>query len=178
MIFVHSHNFKETASTAALYSTSTGIMSSIHGISHKDRALLALILEARYDGEVPPRDQEFKLSLQAILTPEKVWWAQYIGEIGALLCQVYPAGIDDEKEPRLKISSEWAKNFGKEKDKEGLRLILSIKKVDDDPLMLRKALEGMVEDIEKVGKRKNWVGGEDGWGMSIDIVIKEVKSFD
>lgn len=174
-LFVHAAMSKETASTAAMYASSTGFLSSVHGVTHADRALLSLMLEERYEGELPPREQKYKLSLQGILTPEEVWWTRYVGEVGQLICTVYPAGIVNEKEPRLKINSEWASGFGKNKDKEGLRLILSIKKVKNDPLMVKQALEEMVGDIDDVGKQKNWIGGPEGWGMAIDIDIKEVK---
>jgi retrograde regulation protein 2 len=177
VLYVHSPMSKEAASTAALYSTSTGIMSSTHGVSHEDRALLALMLEERYEGELPPRESQFKLSLQEILTPEEIWWTRYIGTFGFLLSKVYPSGIIDEKAPRIKVDSEWASDFGKRKQKEGIRLILSIKKIKDDPLMLKEALQDQVKDIHKVGKRKNWIGGRTGWGMAIDVVIREVEDY-
>ncbi|KFY28122.1 hypothetical protein V491_00627 [Pseudogymnoascus sp. VKM F-3775] len=176
-LFVHSSMSKETASTAAMYASSIGLLSSVHGVAHTDRALLSLMLEERYEGELPPREQKFKLNLQSILTPEEVWWTRYVGEIGQLICTVYPTGIVDEEVSRLKIDSEWASGFGKNNDKEGLRLILSIKKVKNDPQMVKEALEGIVGDINKVGKRKNWIGGRKGWGMAIDINIKEVNDF-
>ncbi|KAL3421579.1 retrograde regulation protein 2 [Phlyctema vagabunda] len=175
ILYEYSPMSKETASTAALYSTSTGIMSSTHGVTHSDRALLALMLEERYEGELPPREAEYKLSLQEILTPEEVWWTRYLGAVGLLLSKVYPAGVIDEKNPRLRVGAEWASGFGKDDDKEGLRLTLSIQKIKKDPMMLKEALEDHVEDIDKVGKRKNWIGGRDGWGMAVDIKIKEVK---
>lgn len=177
VLYVHSPMSKEAASTAALYSTSTGIMSSTHGVSHEDRALLALMLEERYEGELPPRESQFKESLQGILSREETWWTRYLGTFGRLLSRVYPAGVVDEKAPRMKVDSEWASGFGKRKQKEGLRLILSIKKIKDDPLMLREALGDQVKDIKKVGKRKNWIGGRGGWGMAVDIDIREVEKF-
>lgn len=176
-LYVHASMSKETASTAAMYASSTGFLSSVHGVTHADRALLSLMLEERYEGELPPREQKYKLSLQSILTPEEVWWTRYIGEVGQLIGTVYPAGIVDEKAPRMKIKSEWASGFGKEKDKEGLRLIVTIRKVKKDPRMLKEALEDIVGDVKKVGKRKNWIGGKNGWGMAVDIDIKESKDF-
>ncbi|KFY81187.1 hypothetical protein V499_00013 [Pseudogymnoascus sp. VKM F-103] len=160
-----------------MYASSTGFLSSVHGVTHANRALLSLMLKERYGGELPPREQKFKLSLQGILTREEVWWTRYIREIGQLICTVYPAGIVNEKVSRLKIDSEWASGFGKNNDKEGLGLILSIKKVKNDPQMVKEALEGIVGDVNKVGKQKNWIGGREGWGMAIDIDIKEVNDF-
>jgi retrograde regulation protein 2 len=42
-LWVNSDLAKEFPSAAALYSTNTGILASSHGVSHYDRALLALI---------------------------------------------------------------------------------------------------------------------------------------
>lgn len=177
VLYVHSPMSKEAASTAALYSTSTGIMSSTHGVSHEDRALLALILEERYEGELPPREIEFKKSLRGILSEEEVWWTRYIGTFGMLLSKIYPAGFVDEKAPRIKVDAEWASGFGKRGRKEGLRLILSVKKIENDPLLLKETLQHQAKAIRKVGKRKNWIGGREGWGMAIDIDIREVDNF-
>ena len=174
-LYVHASMSKETASTAAMYMSSTGLLSSIHGVSHGDRALLALMLEERYEGELPPREQAYKSALQGILTPEQVWWTRYIGEVGQLITTVYPAGLVDPKHPRFKIEANWAKGFGKSGKKEGIRVCLKIKKVKDDPKMLESALKEMSKDLKKVGKKKNWIGGRDGWGMSIDIDVVEVK---
>ncbi|PBP17466.1 transcription regulator (RTG2) [Diplocarpon rosae] len=176
VLYVHAPMSKEIASAAALYCTSSGLMASAHGVSHADRALLGLMLEERYEGELPPREAEFKLSLQSILTPEEIWWTRYLGAVGLLISKIYPAGNFDGDEPRIKVSSEWASGFGKKGDKEGLRLTLSIKKIKDDPMMLKEALNDHVENIHKVGKHKNWIGGAKGWGMSIDIKIKEVQN--
>jgi retrograde regulation protein 2 len=174
ILYAHASMSKESASTAALYSTSTGLMSGTHGISHSDRALLALMLERRYEGELPPREVDFKLSLQKIVGPEVCWWTQYLGAVGLLISKVYPAGIIDEKRPRIKIAAQWASGFGNSGDKEGLRLIFYLKKIKNDPMMLKESLEDHSDDIKKVGKSKNWIGGETGWGMAIDIKIKEV----
>jgi hypothetical protein len=71
---VHSFRLaKESSSAIALYSTSTGIFASCHGVSHKDRALLALMFEERFEGELPPREANYKASLAALLTDEEVW---------------------------------------------------------------------------------------------------------
>ncbi|RDW88002.1 putative transcription regulator RTG2 [Coleophoma cylindrospora] len=175
ILYVHSPMSKETASTAALYTTSTGLMATTHGVSHSDRALLALMLEERYEGELPPRDAEFKLSLQDLLTSEEVWWTMYLGAVGRVVTKVYPAAVIQKKEPRVKIHAEWASGLGKHKQKEGIRLIFRIKKVHNDPMMIKESLEDHIKDIRRVGKKKNWVGGKKGWGIYIDIKIQEVK---
>jgi retrograde regulation protein 2 len=173
VLYVHGVMDKEGASTAALYSTSAGLMSSTRGVSHEDRARLALILESRYMGELPPREQRFKDSLHGLLTPEEVWWTSYIGRVGYLTSRLYPSGRIDEAKPRVVYSSEWAWDLGKKKNSEGLRLIISIQKKEDDPSKLKEALTEHAGIVEKVGKKKNWAGGEDGWGMKVRVQVVE-----
>jgi retrograde regulation protein 2 len=173
VLYVHSVMSKETASTAALYSTSTGLLSTSHGVSHSDRALLALMLEERYQGVLPPREVDFKLSLGQLLATEELWWTRYLGKIGFLVSSVYPAGFINQDKPRIRLSSLWAADLGKEGTKEGLKLKISIEKVKHDPLKLKETLEGSVGVIEKVGKKKNWIGGKDGWGMAVKVIVEE-----
>ena len=173
VLYVHSVMSKETSSTAALYSTSTGLLSTSHGVSHSDRALLALMLEERYEGELPPREVDFKFSLSQLLTEEVVWWTRYIGKIALLISRLYPAGFIDENKPRIRLSATWATDLGKRGTKEGLKLTISIERVKNDPMKLKEALEDGVGVIEKVGKRKNWIGGKEGWGMAVKVVVEE-----
>lgn len=64
---------KETASLAALYSTSAGVLAGAHSVPHSDRARLALMLEETYATELPLRGLDFKKSLLSLLTPEEIW---------------------------------------------------------------------------------------------------------
>ncbi|PQE08387.1 retrograde regulation 2 protein [Rutstroemia sp. NJR-2017a WRK4] len=174
VLYVHSVMSKETSSTAALYSTSTGLLSTSHGISHSDRALLALMLEERYWGVLPPRKVEFKSRLGQLLTAEAVWWTRYIGKIGFLVSTLYPAGFIDQNAPRAKLSATWkTTDLEQEVIDDGLKLTISIEKVKNDPMKLKEALEDAVGIITKVGKRKNWIGGRNGWGLSVEVVVEE-----
>ncbi|KAH8124441.1 Ppx/GppA phosphatase family-domain-containing protein [Trichoderma asperelloides] len=173
VIFVHMFMSKETASTTALYSTSVGIMSSTHGVSHQDRARLALMLESRYRGELPPREMEFREALRSLITPEEVWWTTYLGRVGYLITRLYPSGEIDPVKPRVVFSSEWAWNLGKKKKKEGLVLTISIQKKKDDPAELKHALEENVNVIQRVGKKKHWIGKDDPWGMKVKVEVVE-----
>lgn len=164
---------KESASTVALYSTSTGFMSSTRGVSHADRARLALMLEARHMGELPPREVAFKQAISHIITSEETWWTSYLGRVGYLITRLYPARKIDETKPRVILSGDWAWNLGKKKDKEGLRLTVSIQKVEHDPSKLKRALKDHGGVVQKVGKKKNWAGGENGWGMKVEVRVVE-----
>lgn len=98
MIYVHADMTKELSSTAALYSTSSGVLADTHGTSHRNRALLALLLEARYTGDLPPRDYAFRQALRRLLTPSELWWINYIGAVALVLSRIYPAGGYDDLE--------------------------------------------------------------------------------
>jgi retrograde regulation protein 2 len=173
VLYVHSDMSKESSSASALYSTSTGILASSHGLSHIDRALLCLMLEERYEGELPPREVDFKDSLRLLLAPEQVWWTRYIGKVGLLVSRLYPAGVIKREEPRIRLSAAWATNLGKKKRKEGLELTVSIQRRENDPFKFKESLEAHVGKIAKVGKKKHWIGGEEGWGMTVRVVVKE-----
>lgn len=174
-LYVHATMSKELSSSAALYSTSTGILASTHGIPHSHRALLALMLQERYGGELPPRDVDFKSHLQGILTPAEVWWTRYLGKFGLLLGQLYPTGSIDTSKPRILPSAQWTSGLGRKGKKEGLKLTIAIQKVVNDPTHLKEELERDIRKIEKVGKRKNWVGGRDGWGVKVLVSVEEHK---
>ncbi|KAL7800061.1 Ppx/GppA phosphatase family domain-containing protein [Trichoderma ceciliae] len=173
VIYVHMFMSKETASATALYSTSVGIMSSTHGVSHQDRARLALMLESRYRGELPPREMEFREALRSLITPEEVWWTTYLGRVGYMITRLYPSGEIDTAKPRVVFSSAWSWNLGKKKNKEGLILTISIQKKKDDPAQLKHALEDNVKVIQKVGKKKHWIGKDDPWGMKVKVNVVE-----
>ncbi|CAG8121760.1 unnamed protein product [Penicillium olsonii] len=172
-LYYHSTMSKELSSSAAMFSTSTGILASTHGIPHSHRALLALMLQERYGGELPPRDMGFKTHLQGILTPEEVWWTRYLGKLGLVLSQLYPTGSIDTSKPRILPRAEWRTGLGKKGNKEGLDLTISIQRVIYDPTNLKEELEHDVKRIEKVGKRKNWIGGRDGWGIKVRVLVVE-----
>jgi len=171
MLYVHAVMDKELSSASALYSTSTGLLSSTRGVSHEDRARLALMLESRYMGELPPRELQFREALRRVITPEEVWWAAYLGRIGYLLGRLYPSGAVDESKPRIALSSDWAADLGKGRHKEGVRLTISVQKTKHDPARLKEALRDHVGIVEKVGKKKNWIGGPGGWGMAVAVKV-------
>lgn len=96
MLYYHSDMSKELSSAAALYTTSVGVLADIHGTSHRNRAILALLLEARYEGDLPPRDYNYREALRRLLTPPELWWIKYLGAIATVLSMVYPAGTEDD----------------------------------------------------------------------------------
>ncbi|KAH7012566.1 Ppx/GppA phosphatase family-domain-containing protein [Microdochium trichocladiopsis] len=126
-----------------------------------------------YMGELPPREVLFKELLRQLITPEEVWWAAYLGRIGYLISRLYPSGKIAEEEPRVVLLANWIWNMGSAGNKEGVRLTISVQKVESDPAQLAQALRDHVRFIEKVGKKKNWIGGENGWGMKVQVEVVE-----
>ncbi|KJK76038.1 hypothetical protein H634G_08443 [Metarhizium anisopliae BRIP 53293] len=173
VMYVHMFMSKETASTAALYSTSSGILASTLGVSHQDRARLALMLQARYRGELPPREVEFRDALRSIISPEDVWWAQYLGRVGFVITCLYPTGKVDPANLKVLFSSSWSSTLGKKGTKEGLVLKISIRKVKHDPEKLKKLVTDNLKVIEKAGKKKNWPGKDQSWGMKVEVRVAE-----
>ncbi|KAI9804429.1 MAG: hypothetical protein M1825_001328 [Sarcosagium campestre] len=173
MLYEHAEIAKESASTAALYSTSTGVLASAHGVSHANRALLAIMLDERFEGELPPRDADFRVHLERLLSPEEVWWCRYIGTTAWLVAETYPSGQFDEAKPRLGLSAKWASGLGKKGKKDGVELLVSIRHQGNDPMTEKKMLKKDLKTIDKVGKKKNWIGGKSGWGLGVRTVIVE-----
>jgi retrograde regulation protein 2 len=198
MLFQHAELSKESASVAALYSTSTGILASAHGVSHSDRALLALMLEDRFEGELPPRDARMKYHLTELVSAEESWWCRYIGTVAWFVCEVYPAGVVDEVNPRIRLKAEWMENEmarsemvsrdrnkkigegegegdgdgGNEDDDRVVHLTITVPKAHSGHgLTQREVLEANAKVVKKVGKEKNWIGGPEGWGLEVQVEV-------
>ena len=198
LLFHHAASGKETASVAAMYCTITGVLASAYGLAHSARAGIALALEARYAGELPPREERFKHALQDILTPEQVWWTQYAGAIGYLIASVYPTGMVVGGKPILWLSSRFVEDLGKKGKEQGLETTIAVPRAsltddgesaedeeeegessadeeddDEDPILGPSRVHRYARHLAKVGKRKNWVGGREGWGMKVRVIVAE-----
>jgi len=173
MMYVHSSLPKESRSLAALYAPITGLLASAHGISHSDRALLALTLCERWHGEVPPPHDSMQTRLRALLTPQEVFWSNYLGTLALLVGDIYPAGRVTTTPPRLQLSAKWAGGLGKKGMEQGVELVLTAPK--EDVMTAPAVLNPAVEKVEAVGKKKNRVGGKEyGFGVPIEISIQRV----
>jgi len=176
MFYFHANMSKEVSSTSALYSTSTGILASTHGVSHTDRALLAIMLEVRYEGELAPRETDYRSSLYRLLTDEEIWWARYIGTLGLILSRAYPAGtIQDGSlgKPQFQLSSRWTDGLGKIGDKTGLLVSFTLAWQHDgmgDPMKIKEEVERHVQELVKVGKKKRAVHG---WKIKIAVEVED-----
>lgn len=180
--FTHSPLPKDIRSSAALRSTTSGLFANTHGISHHERALLALILCERWGGEISPSDTKFYSALVEIVGAESGWWAKYIGRAIQGLGKLFPAGLvrDDEKHSSVKLTAEWGGiSSKKSSDASEQAIVINIAEQ-------RKGISGIIDEwqdaLQKVGKKKNWVvigkgkdGGKDGesmFGIRVELRVK------
>ncbi|KIX98329.1 uncharacterized protein Z520_05630 [Fonsecaea multimorphosa CBS 102226] len=173
MMYLHLPLPKETRSLSALHAPITGVLTSAHGISHADRAILALTLCARWNVDLPPPHETLQSRLRATLTHQEAFWANYLGALANLLGTIYPSGtIVDPKHPRVKLAARWADGLGKKGLAQGVVLQLMCRR--EDPMTVPVALNPLVNEVEKVGKKKNRVGGEHGFGVPVEVEIDRV----
>lgn len=163
LIYYHSSHSKDLQATAGLRSTTSGILAGVHGVLHETRTLIALLLCARWGSGIPPADEEFKRNLERLVdSPWTLWWINYIGAVAALVASVYPAGVVGDTD-RLRLHASWQQD---EKRQSVLHLkVIVTADVDVD------IFEVEARGIEKVGKKKRWIGGKDGVGHKIEVDI-------
>lgn len=161
-LYAHRSLPKEARAAAALRWTTTGALAGTHGLVHEERAALSLALCHRWERAVGRTHQSFFDALEAYAGAEVAWWARYVGAVGALLGNVYPAGVVAEERLRLRCEAAAAGRIKR------LGLLVTFRGMDADE---EASFQGDVRGIEKVGKKKNWVGGEEGWGIKVEARV-------
>lgn len=159
----------ESRAASALRATTTGVLTAAHGLSHADRALLALTLCERWGGEgqVAPGDREFLVRMRAIVGGELGWWVRYVGAVAGLVGGVYPGGVVRAGRERVEVEGRWREVAkGTRAGEMGIEVVVRVKEGDGG------LVEGGVRALEKVGKRKNWSGGREGYGFRVEVVVR------
>ena len=153
-MYAHAAFPKDICAGAALRSTTTGFFAATHGISHEQRAILAILLCERYGGfgSISPTEQDFYQRLLQLLPDGMAWWCMLVGRIAAAVAIVYPAGVVREK--RVGIRTSWVYT---KKGKEKLAIWFDFAQAVDT---LDEALGAALGQVEKAGKKKNWVAGQ------------------
>jgi retrograde regulation protein 2 len=169
LLFVHSSLPKESTSLAALHTPITGLLASAHGVSHTNRALLALMLCQRWEGELPPPHNLLQERLRALLTRQEIFWCAYLGKVANLVGHVYPAGKIGEVD-RVQFKAKWSRGLGKKGLEQGIVLLMEVK--EGDPMTAAEVLMPFVENIEAVAKKKQRIGGRDGWYVKIKVEVE------
>ena len=80
-------------------------------VSHSSRALLALMLEESYEGELPLREAIFKFPLRDMLDAREVWWTYYISKVALILRPLYSSSFVDKAKLRVQLLARCATNF-------------------------------------------------------------------
>lgn len=108
------------------------------------------------------------------MSPQEVFWANYLGALALLIGNVYPAGrVADPARPRLEFHAEWSSGLGKKGLLEGVRLAVKCRR--EDAMTTPLAMNPCVKEVEGVGKKKNRIGGRElGYGVPIDVEISRV----
>ena len=155
--YFHSTHPKDIQASAALRSTTTGVLASVHGLSHQDRALVGLSLCERWGGELNSGDLPFYQGLQRLVGHEAAWWTKYAGTLARGIAETYPTGNISEE--LLEISSTWKYKHGEY----SLEVTVNLKDYDGrEP--------GWAVDLKKLGKSKNLV--EDS-GLRVRVKVQE-----
>lgn len=162
---------KESRGVGALCLPITGALAGAHGVGHRQRAVLALALCARWGGDLPPPYDDLERRLKGLLKNQEIWWATYLGRVAGLIGGVYPAGQIGAKR-RLTLKAYWADGLGKKGLAQGV--VLEVKCVKDDVLTEPATMNPMIDEIEKMGRKKHKAGGEHGFGVPIDIRIERM----
>jgi retrograde regulation protein 2 len=152
-MYAHMGQVKDLQAGAALRSTTTGLFSAAHGLTHEDRAILAILLCERYGGygSISPTEQDFYRRMLQLVPEDLRWWCMFVGRVAAVLASVYPAGTI--RQNRMEITSRWTTT---KKGNEKLCIDFKFSKEPDD---LDEGLHAALRKVEKAGKKKNWIGG-------------------
>jgi retrograde regulation protein 2 len=108
----------------------------------------------------------------------------YLGRVAALVGDLYPAGVIREETAVAKISFEVSLQSEVRPKKGGLKRTLGLvvrvlggvaEQQQWDLEIIREA----AEQIEKLGKKKNWIKvqgvGEDAeWGLKVAVTVKSI----
>lgn len=165
LLYAHASNPKDIRSSAALRSTTTGLLSATHGLSHYHRGMLGLVICERWGGKVAPIDEGFLQSLQRVVGPLPCWWAKYLGRIASGIADLHPAGLvgqNDTRAFRIERCSMVTGGGEQEESSQILAIEMVIPKTDSS-----QKTRDWAEGLSKLGKKKNWADG----GQGIEIVL-------
>ncbi|OJD37019.1 retrograde regulation protein 2 [Diplodia corticola] len=154
IMYKHSSLSKDIRAAAALQCPVTGDLAGTHGLSHADRAHLAIALCERHGGRKaldPANLQQYDRLIQ-LVEADKRWWLRYLGRVAAVLGTVYPVGMPTGADTRILLKHDPSSTRD-----DRVTLVVS---VPDD--FLTDSLEDDIARVEKMGKKKQWLAGEEG----------------
>ncbi|KAI0997545.1 hypothetical protein K3495_g10643 [Podosphaera aphanis] len=163
---IWSHQGLDDNSSRALHDCISGTLAGLPGLTHEIRAVLALILTARWGLDLALIDAQIVRNLQEIVRPEIAWWCQYIGMISCLLSEIFPVfpKSDELQGNPVQFEAISSDSLGKKGKKSGVVLIVSLNKdacegIPDGSDHLKKLLKKVGKDLQL------------GWKLKVEIVI-------
>ncbi|KAK0108737.1 hypothetical protein ONS96_002582 [Cadophora gregata f. sp. sojae] len=139
-------------SAKALHNPITGILAGLPGMTHEIRAVIALIMSARWGNDLGRVDRGVHDNLRALVGHETAWWCDYIGTLASFLATIMPALPVNDKmlEETVKMQASTASGLGKKSHHVGIRLKLFVSQkaqlgiqIGDVEGMFRKVGKGM-----------------------------------
>jgi len=168
-MYVHAALPKDLRAGAALRCTTTGYLAGTHGVSHEQRALLALLLCERYGGlgSISPSEQDFYRRIVQLVPESMPWWCMYLGRVAAVVASVYPAGL--VRQNRLELSTVWSQG----KSHLFLNIDFTFGKRAEGMEAWDEGFQNAIKAVEKAGKKKNWAIGGIGYKVAVKIDGKD-----
>ena len=164
LLYAHGSLPKDIRAAAALRCTTTGYLAGAHGLSHRDRCLVALILCERWGGDISDIDASFMDSLKA-MCGQLSWWTRYIGCVAKGIANLFPAGLvpNDEQTVSVKAGSPSGENISAI---ECCWIKMTVFKSD-----VAHIVRAWAKDLKKLGKEKNWAPGERGLKVDVQVTL-------
>lgn len=137
-------------SAKALHNPITGTLAGLPGMTHELRAVLALVMSARWGNDLGRVDRGIHETLRALVGHDISWWCDYIGTVASFMATVSPAFPRSPKslDNAVTFKASTSAGLGKKGHKVGVRLQLYVS--DQARRGLRVGdLEGM---FSKIGK--------------------------
>jgi retrograde regulation protein 2 len=146
----------DTNSTKSLHSPISGSLSNVPGFTHQLRAVLSLIVCARWGCDLGPIDKNLHDNLRVLIGPQLSWWCDYIGKISNLLGTVLPTCPQTVQKLKQTVvfSASTSHGLGSKGHKVGIRLRIAVDPSSRTAISVRE-LEGKFDNIGK-GLHLGW----------------------
>lgn len=158
-MYTHAAIYKDLRAASALRYTTTGELAAVHGVSHTERATLALALCERWGGRgaLAPSDADFYDRLVALVVMDNeylAWWCLFVGRVAALLGELYPAGLVRKDHGTLftaKFSGD---------DEAVVELVMERGEGQPGDVLVGDSVLKALKKLDRCRKKKNWYGGK------------------
>lgn len=170
ILYLHGPMPKDLRAACAVRCTTAGALAAAHGLSHFERASVAIALCERWGGrsdlsssDVGFYDRLLKLiSFDTGAQNAAAWWCIAIGRLGAVIGEFYPAGMLGKRADDDDLHTKW--EWSKQKEIK-LRLDFTLRKKH---ALLDEAVWKALTKLSKCGKKKNW---PDGYGHKLSLSV-------